>query len=156
MRERKIEWMVVTRWLLLVGLVPVFLHAQETATATATAAATGGDVSLGQLWAQGGWAMYPLALFSMAAFGLIVFNAMAIREQTLLRPDVIGEIDAALGRGDVAAARSLCEAQPCMVANITAAGLARVKPDAYDADAVEKAMEEASVEEIAGPFVVIS
>lgn len=154
MKKTRMEWMTITRWLLLVGLVPVLLQAQEAAAASAVDAA--GDVSLGQLWSQGGWAMYPLALFSMAAFGLIVFNAMAVREQSLLRPDVTAQLDDALGKGEVGAAKAICEEQPCLVANITAAGLARVKATAYDAEAVEKAMEEASVEEIAGPFSVIS
>ncbi|WP_221033045.1 MotA/TolQ/ExbB proton channel family protein [Actomonas aquatica] len=154
MKTQRIEWMTITRWLLLAGLVPALLHAQDTAAASAADGA--GDVSLGQLWAQGGWAMYPLALFSMAAFGLIVFNAMAIREKALLRPDVTAQLAETLGRGDVASARTMCEEEPCLVANITAAGLARVKAGAYDVEAVEKAMEEAAVEEIAGPFGVIS
>lgn len=154
MNKPRWEWMTVTRWVLLIGLVPVLLQAQEAAASSAADAA--GDVSLGQLWAQGGWAMYPLALFSMAAFGLIVYNAMAIRESALLRPEVSQALGESLGRGDVATARALCEEQPCIVANVTAAGLARVKDGSYDAEAVEKAMEEASVEEIAGPFGVIS
>ncbi|MCC5023198.1 MAG: MotA/TolQ/ExbB proton channel family protein [Candidatus Synoicihabitans palmerolidicus] len=146
------SWMTFTRWLLLLGLVPVFLHAQETA-----AAASGGDVSLGQLWAQGGWALYPLAFFSVAGFGLILYNALSVREQALLRPEVSAQLQTSLDRGDVETAREVCAENPCLVANITAAGLVRVKEiETYDAEAVEKAMEEASVEEIAGPFGVIS
>lgn len=144
-----LPWLTITRWLLLLGLVPVFLHAQD-------AAAAAGDVSIGQLWRQGGWAMYPLALFSIAAFGLILYNALNIRDQPLLRPDVSSELDGLLAQGDVAGAKAVCEATPCLVANITRAGLVRANPEAYDAEAVEKAMEEASVEEVAGPFGVIS
>lgn len=143
--------MTITRWMLLLGLVPVFLQAQENA-----AAAAGGDVSIGQLWAQGGWAMYPLALFSIAAFGLILYNALNIREQQLLRPDVSAQLEDSLAKGDVKGAQAVCEANPCLVANITGAGLARARPEAYDPEAVEKGMEESSVEEIAGPFGVIS
>src|SRR5690606_15323629 len=61
-----------------------------------------------------------------------------------------------LGQGDVGAARELCEENPGIIANITKAGLARVKDENYDPVAVEKAMEEASVEEVSGPFVNIS
>lgn len=142
-------WLSLTRWVLLGGLFPVFLHAQE-------ATAAGGDVSLGQLWRQGGWAMYPLAVFSVAAFGLILYNALNIRELPLLRPDVSGELQDLLSRGEIDGARGACEASPCLVANITRAGLVRADRDAFDAEAVEKAMEEASVEEVAGPFGVIS
>ena len=144
-----LPWLSFTRWLLLLGLIPVFLHAQETA-------ASAGDVSLGQLWRQGGWAMYPLAMFSVAAFGLILFNAFSIREQPLLRADVSNELDALLAKGDVDGAKAVCEASPCLVANITRAGLVRANPGSYDSEAVEKAMEQASVEEVAGPFGVIS
>jgi biopolymer transport protein ExbB len=56
----------------------------------------------------------------------------------------------------VAGARAVCETNPCLVANIAKAGLARARPGAFDAEAVEKAMEESSVEEIAGPFGIIS
>lgn len=143
-------WLSATRWLLLLGLVPVFLHAQE------TAAAASGDVSLGQLWRQGGWAMYPLALFSVAAFGLILYNALTIREQPLLRPDVSDGLEQLLSRGDIEAAGAACESSPCLVANIMRAGLVRADKASFDAEAVEKAMEEASVEEVAGPFGVIS
>lgn len=143
--------LTITRWLLLLGLVPVLLHAQETA-----AAAAGGDVSFGQLWRQGGWAMWPLAGFSVAAFGLILYNALSIREVALLRPDVVEHLQGTLAQGDLAGAKAVCAASPGMVANITAAGLARATAEDFDASAVEKAMEEASVEEIAGPFSVIS
>lgn len=146
---RHFSWLSVSRWLLLAALFPVLLHAQE-------AAAAGGDVSLGQLWRQGGWAMYPLALFSVAAFGLILYNAMQIREQPLLRADVVGELDQALSTADVAAAKTICDENPCLVANITRAGLVRAEGEHFDPEAVEKAMEEASVEEVAGPFGVIS
>ncbi len=142
-------WLSLTRWLLLLLLVPTLMYAQE-------AAVGGGDVNLGQLWRQGGWAMYPLVLFSVAAFGLILYNALSVREQPLLRPDVVVELDQALGQGDVPAAQAICEAQPCLVANITRAGLVRADGPNFDAQAVEKAMEEASVEEVAGPFGIIS
>lgn len=143
------SWFSVSRWLLLFLLVPAILHAQDAATGD-------GDVSLGQLWQQGGWAMYPLLVFSIAAFGLILYNAMSIRQQPLLRPDVVEELDQKLSQGDIAGARESCETNPCLVANITKAGLVRAEGESFDAEAVEKAMEEASVEEVAGPFGVIS
>ena len=100
--------------------------------------------------------MYPLALFSVAAFGLILYNALNVREQPLLRPDVSDELEQLLSRGDIDGARAACESNPCLVANITRAGLVRADKASFNAEAVEKAMEEASVEEVAGPFGVIS
>jgi biopolymer transport protein ExbB len=114
------------------------------------------DVSFGQLWRQGGWAMYPLAGFSMVTLALILYNGLRLRELPFLRPDVTAQLEAALVRGDLTAARTVCQAQPCIIANIAGAGLNRVRPGAYEAAIVEKAMEEASVEEVAPPFVIIS
>ena len=141
---------VLGRYLILFASLPVWAMAQDAASAPS------GDVSLGQLWNQGGWAMYPLAAFSIAAFGLILFNAISVREKTLLKPEVTAQIDEALGRGDLAGAKTICEENPGMIANITHAGLARIKGDVFDPAAVEKAMEESSVEEVAGPFINIS
>ncbi len=154
MKIPAVSWMLSGRRLLslsMIGLLlPALLQAQETAVSAPSA-----EVSLGQLWQQGGWAMYPLAFFSIAAFGLILYNGLALREQALLRPEVTTALQDDLARGDVESARATCAESPCLAANITAAGLVRVKPGGYDAVAVEKAMEEASVEEIAGPFVAI-
>lgn len=136
--------------LLLLVALPSLAWAQD------AAADSGGDVSFGQLWRQGGWAMFPLAAFSMAALGLVLFNALSVRVQPLLRPDITAQLDGALGRADLAAAQTICEENPGIVANITRAGLARIKGDHFDPAAVEKAMEEASVEEVAGPFINIS
>jgi biopolymer transport protein ExbB len=135
-------------WALLGYLtLPLLAQAQE---------AAGGDVSVLQLWRQGGWAMYPLALFSVAALGLILHNSLTVREKPLLRPDVTARLDGALGQADLAGAQAICEAEPGIVANITKAGLGRIKGEVFDPVAVEKAMEEASVEEVAGPFITIS
>ena len=133
----------------------LFLALPLTAWAQGESGASG-DVSLAQLWRQGGWAMYPLAGFSIGTLALILFNALRLRELPFLRPDVSAQLAAALTRGDLEAARGICQSQPCIVANITRAGLVRARPDAYQPAAVEKAMEEASVEEVSAPFVVIS
>jgi biopolymer transport protein ExbB len=137
------------RWLLLLFVWPVTAWAQGSAGASA-------DVSLAQLWRQGGWAMYPLAGFSIGTLALILFNALRLRELPFLRPDVSTQLETALTQGDLAAARAVCQAQPCIVANITRAGLVRARAEAFEPAAVEKAMEEASVEEVSAPFVVIS
>lgn len=142
-------------WVRLVGLV-LFVALPSLALAQDAAADAGGDVSLAQLWRQGGWAMYPLAVFSILALGLILYNAIAVRVQPLLRPDITVQLEETLGRADLAAAQTVCEENPGMIANITRAGLARIKGDHFDPAAVEKAMEEASVEEVAGPFINIS
>ena len=61
---------------------------------------------------------------------------VCIREQPLLRADVSNELDALLAKGDVDGAKAVCEASPCLVANITRAGLVRANPGSYDSEAV--------------------
>lgn len=120
------------------------------------AEAGAGDVTLGQLWRQGGWAMYPLAAFSVLTLALIIYNALRLREPVFLRPDVTSQLGSALSRGEIEAAAQLCRAQPCLIANITRAGLERLTPGLPDLAVMDKAMEEAAAEEVAAPFVIIS
>ncbi|MFP4166127.1 MAG: MotA/TolQ/ExbB proton channel family protein [Opitutales bacterium] len=105
---------------------------------------------------DGGWAMYPLLLFSIAGFGLIVYNFMAIKAEPILKPEVTPEIDQALQQRDIEKARSICEEHPAPLTNIVSAGLNRANMQNYDAESVKEAMEEASSEELSGPFVYIN
>ena len=54
------------------------------------------------------------------------------------------------------AAHKLCKENPSPSTSIVAAGLVRVDPAKYDPEQVKEAIEEASAEELAGPFVLIN
>ncbi|MBC2602825.1 MotA/TolQ/ExbB proton channel family protein [Puniceicoccus vermicola] len=104
----------------------------------------------------GGWAMYPLGALSIAGLGLIVYNFIAIRPKKLLNIDVVEQVSEKTKAFQIDEARQICAENPSPLTNICDAGLERVTEDFVDAEAMEKAMEEASVEELSGPFVYIN
>ncbi len=131
----------------------LFAQAEEVAAEEVTAP---GDKSLFDMFKAGGWAMYPLLLLSISGFGLIIFNFLAIKPEAFLSPKTITSVDEALSNLDVEEAKRLCEETTSPVTNIVAAGLSRVDTSAYDETAVKEALEEASAEELSGPFVLIN
>jgi biopolymer transport protein ExbB len=104
----------------------------------------------------GGLTMYPLGLLSIGALGLIVYNFITVRPKKLLNVDMIEEVGSKANAFEIEEARRICQENPSPLTNIVDAGLERVAMDHVDADAIEKAMEEASVEELSGPFVYIN
>jgi len=114
------------------------------------------DTSFIELLQQGGWPMIILGLLSTGGVGLIIYNLIAIREKAFLVPQVQAELKSKLESLDIEGARSLCEEKPSPVTNILLAGLDRVDEEQVDLPAMEKAMDEASTEELAAPFVMIN
>lgn len=144
---------IATQWMLSTPL-----QAQE-ATEEAAAeevAPAGGEKSLIDMYKAGGWAMYPLTLLSIGGFGLIVYNFMAVRAEPILNTEATVQIDEALQALDVEKAKSICQENPSPSTNIIEAGLNRVDTNNYDAEQVKEALEEASSEELAGPYVLIN
>lgn len=121
-------------------------------------AQTGGDVpetaveggkSLWDMWKVGGPIMYPIGLCSVVGIGLTIYAALQYRMQKMARLDIGDDLRGAIGALDFAAARSLCAGAPSMLTSILSAGLSRLEgADDHDLTAFEKAMEEASVEEV--------
>ena len=126
------------------------LAAQAQTGAGAPAAEAGGKTLL-ELWKVGGPVMWPIGLCSVAGVGLAVYCAIQYRLEKMARPGIQDQLRKALGRLDFKAAQVLCDSAPCMLTSILAAGLARIGGGGGEADAAsfEKAMEEASVEEVA-------
>lgn len=129
---------------------------EEAAAAEEAVEPAGGEKSLIDMYKAGGWAMYPLTLLSIGGFGLIVYNFMAVRPEPILNTEATIQIDEALQALDVEKAKSICQENPSPSTNIVEAGLNRVDVDNYDAEQVKEALEEASAEELAGPFVLIN
>ena len=128
----------------------------EEVTVEAETGPVSGDKTLIDQFKAGGWAMYPLTLLSISGFGLIVYNFLAVRPGPILKREVIEEIDKALENADIAKAKAVCEENPAPATNIISAGLVRVNVDNYEPEQVKEAIEEASSEELAGPFVLIN
>ncbi len=104
----------------------------------------------------GGLAMYPLGALSIGALALIAYNFLAIRPKRLLAIDRLEEVADKAKAYKIDEAREICQAHPSPLTNIADAGLERVGGDYVDVESMEKAMEEASVEELSGPFVYIN
>jgi len=104
----------------------------------------------------GGLAMYPLGALSVAGLGLIIYNFISVRPGKLLNVDTIEEIAEKAKAFQIDEARQICAENPSPLTNICDAGLERITPDFVDPESMEKAMEEASVEELSGPFVYIN
>jgi biopolymer transport protein ExbB len=145
---------VATQWTMTQSLSAQTEEATVESVETAEEAA--GDKSLIDMYKNGGWAMYPLTLLSISAFGLIVYNFMAINPNQILQPSVLPEIDTALQAMDIEKARSICDENPAPATNIIHAGLVRVDINRYNPEQVKEAVEEASAEELAGPFILIN
>lgn len=129
--------------------------AAQTETAE-DSAGLAGEKSLIELFRAGGLAMYPLLLLSISGFGLIVYNFVAVQPRPILRTDLAEKIDESLTRLDLDEAKRICEDSPSPMTNIIAAGLSRVDLENYNPEQVKEAVEEASSEELAGPYVLIN
>ncbi|MFT4900973.1 MAG: biopolymer transport protein ExbB [Lentimonas sp.] len=141
--------------------MPQKVQAQDEATTAETEVADAAPVekdgkSVLDMFKAGGWAMYPLGLLSISGFGLIVYNFIAVKPGPILKTDVAEQIDAALKNLDIKTAKELCDETPAPMTNIIGAGLSRVDLNNYNSEQVKEAVEEASAEELAGPFILIN
>jgi len=98
------------------------------------------------LWVQGGFFMYPIALLSIGAVAFTIYGFLNTSENRMIHMELVPALKDALSKADLSAAVSLCTGTPCPMTNILHAGLRRIA-DTYDKTSVEKAMEEAAVEE---------
>lgn len=111
------------------------------------------------LWGQikaGGWAMIPLGGLSVIGVGLFFYNLLMIREKPFLRPDVIESLEEPIRQLNIEEVRRICDDNPTAVTNIFYAGLERIHGGEIDLVSIEKAMDEAATDELAGPFVFIN
>ncbi len=111
------------------------------------------------LWAmikKGGPLMFVLFPLCAAAIALSIYGFISVPEKKMLTPEVIPEIEDALKELDIEKARDLCAQSPSLLTNILASGFQRVKDGVVDVEDMNKAMEEASVEETSAGLKMIS
>lgn len=135
---------------MLVMLV-MFVGVLVSANAQDAAAETGEAVqktTFMELLKQGGWSMWPLGLFSSAMLYFIIRNVMLLRQKSLLRADLKEDIEIALSKADVAAAREICQSNPSLMTSVLDAGLERINEKDYDAAHIAEAIEEAGNEQM--------
>jgi len=105
-------------------------------------------ITLGGLWVQGGWTMYPLGLLSVAALGLTVYGFISTNTRKMLGTDLVPSLQEELMRLHVDLAKAICAGTPGLLANTLNAGLERLNDGVLDVPSMEKAMEEASIHEV--------
>lgn len=131
----------------LTAIVAFVAHAQE--AAGGAEAQSGQWNSLWDYWKVGGFCMYPIGLCSVAVVGLAIYCYLLYRPDKMTQPSLMRPLASALGRLEIEEAKTLCRTNPGILSNVLAAGLRRIQSaDDIDIPAVEKAMEEASVEEV--------
>lgn len=114
------------------------------------------EKSFADMWRAGGITMYPLGFFAIFGTTLVIYNAIAIRKNKFLNPDGVKQVEMLVGQLKIKEAIEYCEKNPSPITNIIGCGLSRADEREIDVNSVESAMEEASVEEFATPYVLIN
>lgn len=105
------------------------------------------NVTLWSMWVTGGWAMWPIGALSIGMLALIVFGFLNTKESKMIHVELIPDIQKSIRNLDFYSASAICSGTPSVMTNIINAGLDRFKEGVLDMESVEKAMEEAAVEE---------
>ncbi|MCH2155752.1 MAG: MotA/TolQ/ExbB proton channel family protein [Opitutales bacterium] len=105
---------------------------------------------------KGGNTMYVLGFLSVVGTALVIYNLIAIRSAPFLATKQVEEIGTMVESLDIEGAKALCEENSSPVVNIIGAGLERIQDGEIDQASMEKAVSDASVEELSGAFVFIN
>jgi biopolymer transport protein ExbB len=106
-------------------------------------------MTLGYLWTVGGWCMWPLGAVNIAVVALAIYGYLMVRESKMLMPHLVPTIQEALDKLHVDEAMNICASNPSVLTNVLHSGLERISEGILDVSSLEKAMEEAAVEESA-------
>ena len=82
------------------------------------------DVSNILKW--GGWPGWVIILHSIAALALIIEHFVNVKQDKIVPPEIVDEIEALFEEEEYQEALELCEAQPNFLTNILAAGLPKL------------------------------
>ena len=130
------------------------LQAQDEAAAGGTQTVTKTETidvapktTLWSLIKKGGVTMFPLGLLAVGTVALTIYGFLATQEKKMLNPQVIPNIQNSLESLNIQEASNICAGNPCLLTNIMLSGIQRLSDGYLDVESMEKAMEEASVEE---------
>ena len=105
---------------------------------------------------RGGWAMYPLGILSMTSIGLIVYNAIHVREKSLIPSESVDRLQETMSDLNIAEAMTYCSEKPSPLTEVVGAGLSRIHGGSIDPIQMEKSIEIASQDGLAGSFVFVN
>jgi biopolymer transport protein ExbB len=135
------------------------LFAQDAVEEGAAVEAPPSKTTFMDILMQGGMLMYPLGICFIATLGLGAYGFIVARDNKMLTPELIPTLDDSLRSLNIEQAKTTCASNPGLVTNILGAGLQRLDEESIAVDDIpnmEKAMEEASVEETASGLKTIS
>lgn len=130
----------------LAATTALIAHAQTAAPAAEAQSAQWN--TLWDYWKVGGFAMYPIGLCSVGVVALSVYCWMQYRTVKMNQPELVPLLKEAAGRHDIVQALSICNSAPGILTSILGAGLRRIGDSPVEVGSIEKAMEEASIEEV--------
>lgn len=113
------------------------------------------QISLGDMFRQGGWAMYPLLLFSLAGLGLTIYCGILIREKNFNQEDAVKSLQDTFVENDLEKALGVCEDNPGYLTEIIKSGLGVIGEGHQDLPVVNEAMEESASKVLARPMVYV-
>ena len=114
------------------------------------------EMNITDLFQAGGWAMYVLLVLSVILLGLIFYNALVIRLGRFVEKNTLESLDVLLEKGDFEQAGVFCREHPSVITNVVKNALDRVGQGSADYASIKEAGEEASLQEFAGPTVMIN
>ena len=98
---------------------------------------------------KGGLTMFPLGFLMAATIGLTIYGFIATQEKKMMQTQLLPSIQNSLESLNIQEASNICAGNPCLLTNIMLSGIQRLNDGVLDTDSMERAMEEASVEETA-------
>ena len=123
---------------------------------TEKAPAAESTLTLWGLWKVGGWCMWPLGATNVATVAFTVMGFLIVRDDKMLVPNLIPSLQEEIDNLRIEQAMNICAQNPSLTTTVLHAGLQRISDGVLDVDSMEKAMEEATIEETQGGLRTIS
>lgn len=140
------------RFLVFLGLSLVCactLYAQ-TAPGAAAAPEVKEQMTFGEIFAAGGWLMYPISALSVIGVALVVYYLIVLRQEQVVPKKWYQHVRDLIARGELEEARAVCDRKPSPMAAVAAAALDYMKmPGRPDAGLLKELMEGEGVRQAA-------
>jgi biopolymer transport protein ExbB len=117
------EWSLAKKVVVFLSLLVVGLLLVDPALAQEAGGVPHASKSWFDLFKNTGIVGILLLLLSIAGFSLVIEHAVSIRQEKLIPPDLVGQLDEALDQGDTEKAYEVCQSRDCYMSRVVKAGL---------------------------------
>ncbi len=117
------EWSATKKMIVLMCLVFIGMLVADAAFAQETGGIPHKGKSVFELFKATGFVGILLLLLSIAGFSLVIEHVVNLRQDKVIPPDVIGQLDEALDQGDTEKAYEICQARDCYLTRVVKSGL---------------------------------